>query len=62
MKCLYKLKWAEGDDKWHLICPLNNAFIMHLPDCDNFRTQFENPDKSVERLYVVSVKKASKES
>ena len=61
MKCLYKLKWAEGDDKWHLICPLGDAFVMDFPDCENFRRQFDNPDKTRDRLYIVDVHITAKE-
>ena len=62
MKCLYKLKWSEGDDEWHLCNPLNeDAFVMKFPDCENFRRQFDNPNKDKTRLYVVTVNAVSKE-
>jgi len=56
MKRLYKLKWSEGDNKWHLLNPFDNdAFVMDLPDCGNWRTQADQPDKDKVDLFVVDV-------
>jgi len=56
MKRLYKFKWSEGDNKWHLLNPFDDdAFVMDLPDCGNFRTQADNPEKDKEELFVVDI-------
>jgi len=59
MKCLYKVKWAEGDDKWHILCPLDDAFVMDFPDCANFRRQFNDPSKEKDDIYIVDICKHS---
>ena len=56
MKRLYKIKWSEGDDKWHLLNPFeDDAFVMDLPDCGNWRSQADEPDKDKEELFIVDV-------
>jgi hypothetical protein len=63
MKCLYKLKWSAGEDEWHLCNPLNDdSFVMKFPDCENFRRQFDKPDKRYQRLYVVDVHVTAKDT
>lgn len=61
MKLIYKLKWSKGDDEWHLINPIKGTFIMKFPDCENFRRQFDRPDKRKEKLYIVDVRLMNKE-
>ena len=55
MKLVLKLKWSEGDDKWHLLNPGTGNFIYDLFDCENFNRIFDNPDKSKVQMYVVDV-------
>ena len=58
MKRLYKFKWSEGDNKWHILNPFDNdAFVMDIPDCGNFRSQADHPDKEEVELYVIDIHK-----
>jgi len=54
MKILVKLKWSEGDDKWHLITP-RGAFLYDLFNCANMQRLFDSPDKEKEEMFVIDV-------
>ncbi len=60
MKRLYKIKWCKEKDEWHLLNPFDNdAFVMNLPDCGNFRSQADAPSKDKVEVFVVDMHRLS---
>ncbi len=58
MRFFIKIKWSEGDDKWHMLTDEGEGkFIYDFFDCDNFNKFFDHPDKKKEELYVVEIKR-----
>lgn len=55
MKLAFILKWCEAKDEWHLLNPMDRAFVYELRDCANMRRLFDNPDKSKEELFIIDV-------
>jgi len=61
VKIAIKLKWSEGDDKWHMVNPVNDKFIYDFFNCDNFFRIFDEPDKSKEELFIIDIHRYGKE-
>ena len=53
------MKWSEGDDKWHMINPVNDKFIYDFFNCDNFFRVFDQPDKTKIELYILDIHRFS---
>lgn len=54
---LVKMKWSNGDDKWHMLDAATDKLIQEFYDCCNINTTFVGIDKSRIDIWEVLIRR-----